>query len=808
MKPRTRRERMLIAEALELLNEAANLTSLNLTVSRVPTFSESFASPNSIDEKGNLTGAKANAKGTKTTVSNADKGTGSELVSLWYCASELKKKGSQFGGVLELGTVGTVTKDKNGNKIKKTAIALDLARTISRISGLRAKYTKDKFKSDIWDQGVQQGKQILEVLDAYLKAKKKKRTDLKKLKLVGLGESAAATKSTLIAQEDCQLQMEFKNDASLDGTLAFSNKAGGSDPGMLNKTPLSAGLLTKKQLEDGMNDNVAKIREDTINLYKELNKEVDIPAAVKKEYKKKKKNLPSNEEFWIGELCNQLKKGKKSGEGESIIDDCFKVGDRENFPDIPSDREDGYGVICPAKSKEAKKSKNVSLSSCCTTVMGTLAKSILEKSLAEAITDMGQLFDLIMLGDVKKGKSIFQTMYPSFYPSIKSLKKRNEIAKKALELMKTTDGKYFCVNGKPGTDKKAMSTTHKIFRGMLLDVSRNSKKKWSYTIPTGDVNGITFNYDKQPILTISVRKDKSDKMKFSKASVIVVQKLKANKPVSPAELKDAAKEIEAQGDPIVSMMDNVSPPASSPDMEVELEPVKMDGETQDVDPRSDGIETTADASPVEIEYPEGKASESIEAAMQKFPQMNFNDVSRSVIDDVAEVLKSMMTVKQVRTTPFSGTFLARNKGQEQLAQITQFLNQCKPGQANEFVGMFFNAKGEKLETKITISVGTEQELIELHAQLEAALPEQPTGDEGMTERVMTAIAKVLIEGDLLLEEPLDLTKFTPEQIISAIDASGIEIEIEEPIDGESVGDEADETIAESRWLKLAGLIKG
>ena len=113
MQPRTRRERMLIAEALELLNEAANLTSLDLTVSRVPTFTETFASPNSIDEKGNLTGAKAKAKGTKTTVSNADKGTGSELVSLWYCASELKKKGTKFGGVLELGTVGTVTKDKD-----------------------------------------------------------------------------------------------------------------------------------------------------------------------------------------------------------------------------------------------------------------------------------------------------------------------------------------------------------------------------------------------------------------------------------------------------------------------------------------------------------------------------------------------------------------------------------------------------------------------------------------------------------------------------------------------------------------------
>ena len=812
---------MLIAEALELLNEAAKIPTFNLTVGKVPAFSENFTSPKSMDDQGNLSGKKHKVKGTKTTVSNADKGTGSELVSLWYCASELKKRGNGFKGVLELGTVGTVKKDSDGKTIKKTAIALDLARTISRIAGFRAKYDPGKFKSDIWDQGVQQGKQILEVLDEYLVSKKKKRFDLKKVRLVGLGESAAATSSTLTAQEDCQLQMEFKKDASLDGSLAFSNKAGGSDPGMLNKTPLSAGLLTKQQLQDGMEENVDKIRKDTIALYKDLNGEVAIPEAVKKEYKKKGKRLPTNEAFWVGELCNQLKKANRTGKGEAIIDTCFNVADAKNFPDTDEDREQGYGVICPAKSKKAKETDNVSLSSCCTTVMGSLAKSILEKSLAEAITDMSQLFDLIMLGDTKKGKSIFETMYPSFYPQIIKKKKRNEIADLALKLMESTDGKYFCVNGKPGKSKEPMSKTHAIFRSMLLDVSKNSKKKWTYTIPTGDVNGITFNYDGQPILTISVRKDKSDKMKFSKASVLVVQKLKSNKTVSADELKTAAKEIEAQESPVLSMMGNVSPPDESPDMEVELEPVKMDGETQDVDPGSDGIETTQDASPVEITYPDGQAGESIGVALDKFPNIESPAVATDVIDDVVEVMRSLeAAVDKAPQSSKDPDKMTTRKIQDEL--LTAIPDHATNEKVLALVKKFgfaslatFNSQKigiQKNFIKQLLKVVPNDKLRALHDKLIKENSRRRSMNGTYLDLIQETIAIVLREADdsqLIDNFVEDLFNAEPDKAGEVMAA--IASEVGKELDGEEfpVQDQEGnpEEIQEGRWLKLAGLLK-
>ena len=142
MKPRTLRERRLVRKALLLL-EADVIKGEILP----PATHED-------KEQGEWT------TGSKGTVSNADIGTISELVSIWYCTLNLER-------IFTSANVSskTIGKDKN-NK----SVAVDINGTIARLQKYCAKYKLDKFK-DVYDQGLTQGrsmmKNVQDVVDIY-----------------------------------------------------------------------------------------------------------------------------------------------------------------------------------------------------------------------------------------------------------------------------------------------------------------------------------------------------------------------------------------------------------------------------------------------------------------------------------------------------------------------------------------------------------------------------------------------------------------------------------------------------------------
>ena len=546
MKPRTLRERRLVREALLLLEATA---------------------PSALAKW-----HKGLTYGKKKDMSNAALGTITEFVCIWYVEQSMTNKLTKEIRVNAGADNGLTGKQKKKISSGKSGL-------IKRLEEYAAQYTEKVFKI-AWDQGLNQGRQVYQTFEEIDKAigKKKEINKIKmltadekkalgvpkpkvKISILGLGESASIVDAVLTGQEDCQIQFSStkkgdtqdivtgydsktvkkkkvkvpikKKVQKIIGSLGYSNKAGGSSPAQLNKTPVSVGMIDSKDLADAITDNAADIGVDCYDNYCSINGEVNPMDMKKEELEKFMKALPGcfdkkggkvtlgeawydgtdYQKFWIACLDHEIK--KLYGAGKTYEHLFTKAGN--NFEKVSGD--DFLGAI-----RARRGSPITSLSSCCTTVLGKLAAEVMMEAMDDTLTDKNKLFDLIFLGN--GSSSIFKTMYPVPYAAVKAGiskgTKRHQIASMAKAEIEKMDGRYFAVKGGDTDEPQDFKAIHGGFRAMIDDIAAAGakadlnklevkKKKTS--------NAMTFVYDGKVIFSITARKDQSARMALTKASI-------------------------------------------------------------------------------------------------------------------------------------------------------------------------------------------------------------------------------------------------------------------------------------------------
>ena len=810
MKPRTLRERRLVQRALLLL-EADVLAGETLP----PATHED-------EEQGDW------ATGNKGTVSNADIGTISELVSIWYCKLNLERI---FDNATVLSkTIGKDAEDKS--------VAVDINGLITRLQKYCAKYKLDKFK-DVYDQGLTQGRSMMktvqDVVEIYNGDKEDsdwlkdeeieliKKKKIKKISVVGLGESAALVGATIIGQEDCQIIFEYVGKGKEPTVMLYSNKAGGSSPAQLNKTPVSVGLITKDDLAQKLKGKIAEIKKKSIDMYNDLNKDVPIPkdtiagaAAIKKKI--------SPKDFWFQMLITNL---ALSGNSEYTgteskpnkgVDRCFDISKKgDTFPKVetkgakknkkqdPADYGSG-GWNCIRPSRSAKFG-NTSLSSCCTAVMGGLAGKILEQALEDELKDPALLFDLIM--GVGKKSSIWSTMYPSGkLPPITGTKAkpvmptRKAVAQAALAAITGQKGRYFAVTGKKDT-ATSMQDVHGGFLLMLKAVADPEEEtikasRFGLSI-SDDVNGITFTFDGKSLLTVTMRKDTSGRPKYSKASIMLSQTEKAKTDAKQMTDEDVESDGGADGT-------GTFPVGEKGATVVVQKATGEEGTPKDVKPlKGDDLDTTVQSKPKTPDLKNAVAGVDLEAELAKLKFSSSSaDVDWTSISDILNSadVRILGTSGKGKGRKIGAATLSRMEDPEKIKMCIAAIN----GQEEVEIQITPSAGGAPVTQKIKIPAGTQEKMKQVVSKLGGDKSIQDSYDRSLNSRLQ----KIIRETVATLLEEIDPADIIGDLSSEELDQVLIALELEEEVIEEgsyNVSEMWNDAVNESRWLKLAGLLK-
>lgn len=298
-----------------------------------------------------------------------------------------------------------------------------------------------------------------------------------------------------------------------DNMFVFSNKSGGSNPRQVNKTASSVGLCTPDDITAALARLKPRILSDSIDLFLELNE--GKTAAWNESgdeiecYQYLYKSALGNRDGGTrGDAADY-------DDADFSSPDAIKTTLEGVLSGILDRKSKAFKPPSGDKAGAMKKSGSqtfISYSTCVTTILGQMAASIAETCMAlNNIATSDQIWDMIVLGSnitSKNPTSILATMYPSVYENLVEMHTgyamgdspqpavmnddgtektpatqgtqipqhwnggnkiqytRQQLAEAAFDAINGTSGRYFSVNEKNDTAEN-MAEVHSGFMGML-----------------------------------------------------------------------------------------------------------------------------------------------------------------------------------------------------------------------------------------------------------------------------------------------------------------------------------------------------
>lgn len=656
--------------------------------------------------------------------------------------------------------------------------------------------------------------------------------------------------------------------STTDNLITFSNKSGGSNPRQINKTPASVGLCSPKQIKDALKalkrtkGAQPGIVESSVDMFLSLNSSITAKWNGNKKgtslqcyqylYKsaygnKGGQTRPSDSDIQslTGMSAADAKKLSNTDDGYDYID-WSKLSEVQ-IKNLMYEMVDGIfdkatGAFAPPSGDKAGCMKKngtktfTSFSTCVTTILGRMGGAIATNALQQNnITSSDEFYDMLILGTNPskrdKATSILGTMYPSIFETVLDMhtekdaqgndiaehkgKKytRSQIAQTIVDRLNGINGRYFSVN-ETHESAEPMEDVHAGFRGMVECVAQGKggdfKIVSSNEAGKGDSNASYFVYDCDgtfhAFMTMTLRKNSGSNYSLGGATLNNINDL-----IAAFQSADSGTTVEDTADELGDIQGSLEQTDEKVDIPADAEGKSVTDKTVQTGephgkPHGEDLQTSVEA--LAEKTPEAASTEAAAEELKK--------LTSALVATINKATQSSKDPKKLTTRKIQDELLAAIPDHDTNPKVEKLVKKFGFNSLASFNSQKVGV--QKKFIKQLLKIVSNDKLKALHDKLIKENKRRRSMSGTYTDLIQETIAFVLREADdpelidLFVEDLFDAEPEKAGEVMSDIadEVSNALGDSEMPAEEQKdeMPEENPEDMQESRWLKLAGLLKG